>query len=418
MLCVSGLANFDLIYSNRTGHLAEGPPPGSFHGLGVRPLFGLADNNIFGSINNINLLFDGGINNWVNMHLDLAYVNGSRRTVSYSFNDSDWSTVYNRAAAIKVNQAYALFANPAVTPFFVQIGRFNAPFGDYQAFPITPSLTQLISQVRTGGVTAGAILPNGLYAEASWNMARQSTENANDIYIVYNGLSNIPGFGGTPIRINNKDRNYGGKIGFRGKLFHGQLYANVNASYIADIRDSDYFAAGWDQYNLEIKQYPLFGDTIRNRFVYMQRAHAIALHANFAYKFFGLGGDYVTALEPLNPADPKHSKIWAYALDASVKFPIFHHMPSKFTIGFQQAGDANIYALLAPFTAPQLAPLFPPFLVGNVLPHYRYIATYQVHVLPWVMAAVQWVHDQDFSPSDGGSNKSSDFGIIRLGFQL
>ena len=107
----------------------------------------------------MNLFVDAGINNWVNMHLDFAYVNGSRRTVAYSFNDSDWTTAYNRAAGLKVNQAYMLFANPAVTPFFIQLGRFNAPFGEYQPFPLTPSLTQLISQTRTGGISAGMILP-------------------------------------------------------------------------------------------------------------------------------------------------------------------------------------------------------------------------------------------------------------------
>jgi hypothetical protein len=415
LVCFSGMANFDLIYSDHTGHSSGGINPGSFQGLGVRPLFGLNDNNFFGSINNVNLFIDAGLYNWFDMHLDFAYINGSRQSISYAFNDLDWTTSYVQAAALKVNQAYVLFANPAVTPLFIQLGRFNAPFGDYQPFPITPSLTQLISEARTGGVMVGAILPNGFYAEAAWFMARQSMENFNDVYIGYNSLSDL-GFSPEHINLHNKDRNYGGKIGFRGYLPPCGLFANVNASYIADIRDVNFLQGAWDNYNLEVKLYPLLSDLLHNVFVYMQRAPGVALHADIAYDRFGLAADFVTALKELNPTSDQ-SIISAYGFEGSVLLPVFCNMPSKLSFSYQHAQNADVFTLLAPLAPPFQPSPFPPFVYGNVLPHYRYLAKYEIHILPPLTASLEWVNDHDFK-APKGSDKSSNFAVMRLGFQF
>lgn len=415
-ICISGIANFDLLYTDHAGHTQFGIPPGSFHGLGVRPLFGTSENDIFGSINNLDLFIDGAINDWVSMHVDLAYLNGSRRAVTYSVNSLDLSTAYRAEAGLKVNQAYVLLANPEKIPFFLQVGRYNAPFGEYDPYAITPSLTQLIEQSRTGGVMLGAILQNGLYAEADWSMARQSFANVNDVYIGYNFLANVfPG--GVPVNLNNKDRNFGGKIGFRGNLFNSNFHANVNASWIADVRDSDYFQGGWDNYNFDFKYYPFIDTILRNWFVYMKRAPGAALHGDLTYRWFEIDADYATALTPLNPQFPNNSKIWAWGVDASVSFPLFS-MPSKFIAGYQRAGDSNIYGALSPFAAGPFAPIFPQlFIYGNVLPKNRYLFTYQVIVMPWVDVALQWVHDND-TPRPQGSGKGSNFIDLRLGFQL
>lgn len=156
-LCFSGIANVDASYFTRLGNLIN--PPGSFAGFGNRPVFGANSVEYFGSLNNANLFVDARVNDWTIMHLDFAYVNGSVKSRYANHEHADWGDVYRNGASLKGNEAYLFFGQPEVVPLFAKIGKLYLNFGDYNQFPMTESLTQLLSQIRTGAVIVGFVLP-------------------------------------------------------------------------------------------------------------------------------------------------------------------------------------------------------------------------------------------------------------------
>jgi len=398
-MCFSGQANFDLRYYDHSGDFI----PGSVVGVGIRPLFGPHDQQILGSINNADLFVDAGINHWVNAHMDLAYVNASQKVRTHAENYEDWGSVYRPSAALKVNEAYLLFANPAATPLFMKIGRFNLDFGDYNPYPMVDSLTQLISQIRTGGVEVGAAFPSGIYGDVSWSMAQQSIENLN--------------LAGSSLVGNNKDRNFGARIGFR-HLFqhnHHHVFVNANVSYVSDIRDADYLASGFQQFNYYIRLRQPFNTFFPNGYYYMARAGGIAAHVNIRVDHVGLGGDYVTALKRLNP-DSSNSQISAWGVNASLYFSVLQHS-SVFELGYQQAKNADVYGIsLEPGVNGIPIAFAPP--IGAVLPRNRIEATYSVLLLPQISASFQWVHDTGFKEGQGGTGKTSNLATVRLSADL
>lgn len=413
----SAIANLDIQYSDRSG----GPAQNSLYGVGVRPLFDFNDINVIGSLNNINLFVDAAVNNWVTAHFDFAYVNGSRRSRSYAYEDADWGSVYRSAAGLRVNQAYLLFANPAVWPVFVKIGRINHPFGDYEPFAMSPTLTQLSSEIRTGGAVVGAVFENGLYGEAIWSMSQTSLEN-------FNGAGGV-------IYGNNKDRNYGFKLGFRSCL-NSNLRVHVNGAYIADMRDVDYFLEGEHFYNVELrKNDALFKDFILlNTWARMSRAAGMSLHGSVDYCGFGLSLNYVTALSGLNGDNAvDNSRIRTYEATGYANFHTFR-CPSKLTLSYQAADNANIYAIFqsdptAEFASQLPPPALPPGIpqgvsplgasvnLGRILPCHRWTASYRLEILRNVQVALQWVHDVDFSEPQG-TDRASNYGLFRVSAQL
>lgn len=408
IFCFSALANLDLTMSDHEGSPQQDvfSNKGSVYGVGVRPLFGENDINFFGSINNLDLFIDFAVNKWVGAHIDIAYVNASTATRTYAHDQTDWTNVYQPAAALRLNVAYFLLANPACTPFYFQVGRFYSTFGDYDPFPITRSLPQLLAEQRTGGVILGAVFDNGLYASANWTMAQQSTDN-------YAGKDATAYFG------TNKDRNYGGKLGFNGPIGH-EVEINIDASYTADIRDSDYISGEYRFFNNDIDPIKIIELLTHNQYLRFTRAPGLALHAEIDYRNFALYGDYVTALNALNPDDINNSKIWAMDVDANYKFCAYN-FPIKVEASYQRAGNADTGFV---YLAPPEVQIPPPGLtlglvkLGNILPQDRIVGSIWVTVLPNVTLAAQYCHDHDFGADNNGYGKDSNFATLRINVQV
>ncbi|MDQ2994448.1 MAG: LbtU family siderophore porin [Pseudomonadota bacterium] len=407
VFCVSALGNIDLNLSDHEANPYGNN--GSLYGIGVRPVFGSNVTNFIGSITNIDLFIDAAVNKWAGAHIDLAYINASTATRTYAYGDTDWSSAYQNAAALRVNQAYFWLANPCATPFYLQLGRFNTTFGDYEAFPISRSLPQLLEEQRSGGINVGAILEGGFYASANWTMEQQSLDNFTGTdSSLYNGT--------------NRDRNYGGKVGFKGPL-SDCVQLDLAASYTTDLRDSDYLSEGYQFYNVGLHKIPFDNFLLTNSFVRMDRARGVAVHAGIDFWNFGIYGDYVTALNSLNPTDTENSKIWAMDVNANIKFCVCGH-PVKLEAGYQRAGEANVFDSI---TAPNqiapggnvVAPGFTlPLQMGNVLPEDRMVGTIWVNVMPHVTVAAQWLHDRDFGADEGGTGRASNFGIFRVNVEI
>lgn len=396
MLAFSGIANFDLRWNDRR----VGPLDSHFWGDGVRPVFSDYEHNITGNINNINFFIDTALNNWVTGHFDLAYVNASQAARTYSASNVDWGSVYRPAAGLRVNQAYLLFANPAVSPVYVQVGRVNHPFGDYDPFPLIPSLTQLISEIRTGGIVVGAVLENGFYGSVQWTMSEQSMENRNG----YEALQNVG---------NNKDRNYGAKLGFR--TIYDNVYLHANASYIADIRDADYLLEAEHFVNAEVRTISPYYNSpyFRNTWGRMHRAAGLSLHGEADYLGYGVTINFVKALSDLNQ-DPavKNTKLFAWDITAHAKFDV-HGCPAKATISYQAADNTDVIETFVKDVDGEGAPPAKRGL-GNLLPRDRFTLGYQMSIMPSVNVAFEWSHDRDFRESEKGTDDVSNLAVVRL----
>lgn len=407
-LCFSALSNFDLRYYNRAGGveaLATGIIP-SLVGVAVRPLFGPIDKNVVGSVNNANLFIDGYVNPYVSAHMNLAYVNGSVNVKTYSHDEPDWGSVYRGAAAVKMDEVFGTLIVPN-TPLFVRIGKQYLNFGDYKPYPITQSLVQLLTQMRSGGVIAGAVLPSGLYVSANYSMARESLENISNPFAGADAVF-------APYYHGNKDRNWGGKLGYQ--TTNGAFHLNTNISYIRDMRDSDYLqeSAYFWTYGLAASEQFLARNFTTNQVFLMKRAPGLALHADAQWNQFGILAEYAGALQEMTWTNP-NSKIHAWGLHGNVAFPVLGYETIA-DLGYERGYDANVFEnFLVPgtFVPPEYR-----LPLGNALPKSRIVGTYSVAAMKGITVSAQWVHDKDFSKALLGTGHSSNMGTLRVSAQL
>lgn len=389
ILCVSGLLDLDAVYFNSKGYVFG--PAASPGGVGVRPVFGGdAVSQLIGSINNANILADLNITDFARIHSNLAYMNGAIKENSYAWHKgADWGSVYRPSASVKADELYVVFADPSKFPVYFKVGRMYLDFGTYipngDGLPtITPSLTQLMTQVRTGGAQLGLALQNGLYGSATWSMAQQSI---------------LP----------SAARNYSAKLGYMHQFTEGVV--NANASFIWDLRDADYINDTLNYLNIDWanRWQSSFSQAYTSR-----KQHAFAVHLNSKYKQFGFNAEGAASTGHLNKINPD-STLWTAGADVSYDFPTFGHR-SNIDLGYQIARHTMFVTGTAPGGFPPVTgATFGPFY--NMLPESRIVATYIFKVAKHVNTALQWVHDQDFSGTHG-TGESSDFGVFRIDLEF
>jgi hypothetical protein len=392
MLCVSGLMDLDLIYADHKNFPFG--PAATFAGVGVKPGFGPSYGSFFGSINNANLLFDLKFVDMVRIHGNIDYVNAGVKEVTYEYHPgTDWNTVYQSAASLKVDELYAVLSTLKTMPLYAKIGRFYLDFGNYlpngYGLPtITPSLTQLMTQVRTGGAQIGIGLQNGVYGSATWSTSEESLLSIN------RGTMN---------------RNYSARLGMMRQ--YQDAYFNVNASYIWDVRDADFIAGTLFVVN------SYFAGTIADTSystLSVRRQHAYAVHADGKYGQWGGGIEGAAVTGPLG-ITPSNSNLWTAGANINYSFPTLGH-DSSLDLSYQIARHAAIFqgtvtAFFPPFTGVVLGPL------SNQFPKNRVQATYTAKIVKHVNIAFQWVRDRDFAPPSG-TNQTSNFGIFRIDFEV
>lgn len=226
-------------------------------------------------------------------------------------------------------------------------------------------------------------------------MSQQSFDNINNANL----------FGGS----GSKSKNWGGQVGVKNTFFGVLL--NANFSYIKDIRDADYLSGGSYLFNSSLKTTPIGAAFLQNQVILMQRIPGVAVHGDAQYGPFGLLAEYVTATRTLNPTVPD-GKIYAWTVEGNVKFKVLN-FDSLFDVSYQRGGNSNVFQTIA--IGPTNVPLIP---IGNVLPKRRIQFTYSVNVMPNVVVGIQWLRDKDTPSSQGGTNLSSDKGMIRVSAQV
>jgi hypothetical protein len=390
-LCISGLIDIDSIHYNHKPALLG--PSASPVGVGIKPGFGPSVWGVLGSFNNANFFFDVKFAGIGRIHGNLAYVNSGVKSDSYTHQgNSDLSTVYITAPSVKVDELYVTLASPSSYPIYAKLGRFYLDFGTYQpngyGLPtVTPSLTQLMTQNRTGGAQVGLAMPNGIYGSATYSVAQQS---------LFSILRNTP------------NANYSARVGMMRQ--YNDAYFNVNASYVWDVRDADYIKGESYVVNyLLLSNISPFYGPFSSR-----RQHAYAIHADGKYYQWGGGFEAAAATGPLNPDNP-NSNLWTAGANINYSFPTLAH-DSSLDLSYQVARHAVIFQGVGTIIAPPYSGL----VVGpisNVLPKNRFQLTYTAKIVKHINLAFQWVRDKDFAPP-AGTNLTSDFHIVRFDVEV
>jgi hypothetical protein len=152
-----------------------------------------------------------------------------------------------------------------------------------------------------------------------------------------------------------------------------------------------------------------------NQYFVINRTQGIALHADFTINNFNIGGDYVTALDQVNPVTNTNSQISAWGVTGTVNFSAFNY-PSYLTLSYQGSKETDIFGKVI---IPAGAPIPFDIILGSILPETRYQIGVGTEIMHNMSVALQWIIDQDFEANQGGgSGKYSNLITARLSAQL
>lgn len=344
-ITVTGQVNVDTFLSDRNTQLGSEFANGSSSDI---------------SVSNATLFIDAVVNRWVKGHLALNYNDGGVRTVS--------NQQYYPGGTL--DEAYITVSDFTQSPAYLRLGRQYVPFGTYERYPITTSLTQLLEQTRATAANVGFVTANG-----------------------FNGA--LYGFRGAQHNDINRRRlnDFGAQLGY-GNTFN-DVNLNANVGYLYNMADVNYIAAG-------------FGGGANG--VYATRVGGVAAHVGASVGPFDASVDGVTALQRFSPADLPTSftsgtgaRPWAVGVDVGYSFPVMNRN-SRVNFSYQHSGDAA--------------------LVGTSgMPRDRYLVGYNVNILKNTTLGAQVYHDQNYSSTEGtfgGTTfkSNSTTGVIRLGINL
>ncbi len=328
------------------------------------------------------LFADTAVSDYTKLHLGFAYSTQDvtkfnlLRPGAYTFNEA---TAGNGRVAL--DEAYATIGNFAKTPFYLKAGKQYLPFGSYTPFAdITPSVTQVLSQLNDPSVQTGFVANNGvngsLYALQGLDKIGTS-----------NGLVSGRGTTNTPTEI----RNWGASLGIN-NAYNNVAY-NAGIGYLYNMADVTGIA------------YALTDSNANNGVNgYTAATGGVAANAGIKYSAFDADVKYVSATQRFSQADVAYNgggaKPSAWTLDAGYSFPVFAH-DSRFGLGYQGSKQAS--AGLNAFTT-----------VGAGLPKDRYLADYTVNVSKYTDLGFEIRRDMDYSVSDGGTGNATNTATARL----
>lgn len=360
---VSGLINVD-------GNLANKSPT----------TYGVNNNSQTTSsiqIPNANVFIDANVSDWTKAHVGLVYGQNMTdfnllRSGAYTYSeltDSDNSVGFD--------EAYVTLGNFAKSPFYLKVGQQFLPFGDYKPYQdITPSLTQVLSQVNDVAATTGFV----------------STKGFNGSVFALNGINKYSDTGSAN---SNTVRNYGASLGFANSVRQAQY--NLGVQYLRNMADVTAM-----RYYLGNTAVHAQGDT------YVNQVSALAANADVKYKALDLGLKYVSAMNKFSQSDltalsggeTVGAKPAAWGVDTGVSFPVLNH-DSRFGLGYQGSYQAaNIAIADGSSTA--------------YMPQKRYLANYTFNVSKYTDIGLEVRHDSAYGINQGGTGSSANTATARV----
>lgn len=342
-ITITGLLNVDASLSSRA------PVASSTSGSGTRFASGSSSDI---SVSNATLFIDAVVNRWVKAHIALNYNDGGIRTAGFGANNS----------GVTLDEAYATIADFAKYPVYFRAGREYTPFGTYNRYPITKSLTQLLEQTQATVAQVGFVAASGF---------------SGSVY-AFRGTREV----GKNPRVNN----FGAQIAYANNF--NNVSVNANVGYVYNMLDANYIASAL----------PTGG--------YTDRVGGLAVHVGAKSGPFDGAVDYVTALRDTSTTDltfkGKKAQPYAVGVDVGYSFPVMGR-DSRVNLGFQHSGEAANVGLTG-------------------MPENRYLIGYNVEAMKNVNLGFQVYHDSNYSRSErsGGAaaESNSTTGVIRLGVNL
>jgi hypothetical protein len=340
-------------------------------------------------ITNANLFVDANVSDWTKLHLGTVYSTDNTKDFNFlragAFNHEQ----ADRGNSAYVDEAYATIGNFAKSPFYLKAGQQYLPFGSYTPYAdVTPSLTQVLSQVNDPAAVVGFVANNGI----------------NGSLYALEGLHKISSTNGTiDGRTNAGDkpaiRNWGASLGVQNAYNNVGYNAGIGYLYnMADVTGVAYALTNSDADN------GVSG--------YTKATGAVAANAGIKVSAFDADVKYVTAVQKFKTSDVVYdnggnivgAKPAAWAVDAGYSFPVLAH-DSRVGLGYQgskQASGLDMYGKDGDdFTDMGLSKT-------------RYLANYTVNVSKYTDLGFEIRHDVDYSVSNGGTGNSANTATARL----
>ena len=354
---VGGLVNGDLTYAERGWN-------SSVANFTVPDFNANAKNSDTITLNNANLFVEAKINDFTKGHVGLVV----KQRPGQLTNDM----------GLDVDEAYATFSDFCQSPFYLQAGRKFTSFGNYDPYPITYSLTQLLTETDEEVVELGYVSTDGFHGA-------------------------IYAFNGPNSEKNNRINNFGADLGFNAQ--YDNILYNVGIGYVKDIRDSQFLVAQLSNSNFPANvSGPDLSDAIS------QQAGGLSLHADVTSGPFEGRADYVQAMRQIIASDGNGdvydnlgTKVSAYGLRAGFGFDSIGYV-SQFALGYQHSNKG--------------------WFLG--MPRERILADYNVTLNQNTKVTLEYAHNKDYNQnvvltsdtSVHGQNSSSNVATVRVGVAL
>lgn len=254
---------------------------------------------------------------------------------------------------ISLDEAFVTLGNTEKMPLYLQAGKWAVPFGGFDTAMSTDPLTKSLGEIKEAAILVGAT-HDGIVLEG----------------FLYNGDTQVGGDG-------NQIDQYGFDLGY-GSEVNGVAY-NGGVAYLNNMADSDGLTTALGTNATAISKY----------------VSGIEAHADVTFSNITLRGGYMKTLKSFQAgevafngqgADPA-----AWNLEASYTMPI---MGKETTFAATVQGSKEALAL--------------------GLPETRYGGAITVGIVDHLSITGEYLHDEDYSVSDGGTGNSGHTATLKL----
>lgn len=295
------------------------------------------------SINDAYLNISGTVNEWTKAFVAINYADPSASYVPSAESNE-----------IDLEQAFVTFANFETTPVFVQVGKFYQDFGRYELYPITKSMTQVLSE---------------------------SLDAAGKVGFIYNGFNGSVAVFDAPNKVGHTatETNYVGAIGY--DMPGEQFGWGVGGAYMYNFAGTDY-----------IRQ--ALGTTNQ----YTKRIGGYALYGNVNSGPFSMNVNFTSAADDFDMADVAYTKHGAVhgakpsaaGIQGGYNFNAMDKNQNIY-LGYQMSREA----------------------VALNIPKSRWLAGWNVDVWKNTTLGAEFDHDNDYSRTDGGTGRTGHLVSLR-----
>ena len=337
------------------------------------------------SLNDLYINLEGKVNDWTNVFASVDFMTATTAANPAIFNlvgSAEYSAAYANNIAgnanhnVQLEQAYAVFGNFDVSPFYLQAGKSFQDFSRYEIHPITRSLTQVMSE------TLATSLKLGFIAEG-FN---------GGVYVLNDPINKITS--------SATSTNYGVSLGYA--LINDQFGWDIGGGYLYNMIAANDIA--WSVtnftgggYNKRVGGVALYGDLNYGPFMLaarytqsVQRFNVLDLTKNGSANVFSPAGVIGSGAQVTTFANATGAKPWAAILQGGYGFELYGKSQNIY-LGIQSSGET----------------------AGLNLPKYRYLAGYGIDFVKDTTLALEWDHDQQFNGGNGGGGKVTNLVTIR-----